>query len=141
VDFVLLAAAVQRQGTSGNGAQGMTPAELFRLAQRGDRGLGNRAVQTVARAALRRAMSAAQIQIAAAAADPTLAARQVIQDARTSLRRAQATARRLLREPEAAAASSRRTPAVAAPINTAAGAPRSVRSSAPPTPVPVYRHR
>ena len=48
----------------------MTPAELFRLAQRGDRGLGNRAVQTVARAALRRAMSAAQVQIAAAAADP-----------------------------------------------------------------------
>jgi hypothetical protein len=42
-------------------------------------------VQTVARAALRRAMSAAQVQIAAAAADPTLAARHVIQDARTSL--------------------------------------------------------
>ena len=141
VDFVLLAAAVQRHGTSGNGAQGMTPAELFRLAQRGDRGLGNRAVQTVARAALCRAMSAAQVQIAAAAADPTLAARHVIQDARTSLRRAQATARRLLGEPEAAASSSRRTPAVAAPINTAAGTPRSVRSSAPPTPVPVYRHR
>ena len=51
VDFVLLAAAVQRHGTSRNGAQGMPPAELFRLAQRGDRGLGHRAVQTVARAA------------------------------------------------------------------------------------------
>ena len=100
IDFVLLAAAVARHATTTGGVPGLAPAELFRLAERGDPGIGARAVQTVARASLRRAMAAAQHQLAAAAADPTLAAEQVIRDARSSLRRAQATARRLLGEAE-----------------------------------------
>ena len=149
IDFVLLAAAVARHATTTGGVPGLAPAELFRLAERGDPGIGARAVQTVARAALRRAMAAAQHQLAAAAADPTLAAEQVIRDARSSLRRAQATARRLLGEaettlgegettlPRPRSGPAGATPAnTATPTNTAAGRPRSVRSSAPPALVP-----
>ena len=50
IDFVLLAAAVARHDTTTGGVPGLAPAELFRLAERGDPGIGARAVQTVARA-------------------------------------------------------------------------------------------
>lgn len=153
VDFVLLAAAVARHATTTGGVRGLAPAELFRLAERGDPGIGARAVQTVARACLRRALAAAQHQLAAAAANPALAAEQVIRDARASLRRAQATARRLLGEtetlgegettrPRPRSGSAGATPTTTAtPTNTATGRPRSVRSSAPATLVPAHRHR
>jgi hypothetical protein len=143
VDFVLLAAAVARHGAVTGGVPGMTPAELFRVADRADRGDGNRALETVARASLRRAMADAQHQLATAAADPTLAADSVIRDARATLRRAQATARRLLGDPEMRLTRPRAAPdtAAATPTNSAAGWPRSVRPSPPPTPVAAHRHR
>ena len=46
IDFVLLAAAVaRRDATTTGGVPGRAPAELFRLAERGDPGIGARAVR------------------------------------------------------------------------------------------------
>lgn len=95
VDFVLVAVEVERRGAGSEAQAAYTPADLARLASRGDAPSGYRAADTVVRAALARAAENARNELAELAADRAQAGPNLIHNARAAVGGVQATARRL----------------------------------------------
>lgn len=139
IDFVLLAAAVQRYGDHPDHGPGIAPAQLATLSRRADVVSGTRAVSLVIRAALARAAEHAHSALTEAGADRRQNSTELLSAARAAIHRIDAVRSRLAGEQAPRIPDRRGTPALTAAAPRPAH--RVIPRAHPPMPRQVGRSR
>jgi replicative DNA helicase len=149
IDFVLVAAAVERNGDHPDHGTGLQASDLATLCRRADVVSGTRAASLVIRSALTRAAEHAHTTLTEAGTDRGRTTAKLLRDARAAIKRIEAIRARLAGEPApsthdrsippvADSAARTRAPATAVPQRAAH---RGVPRAHPPAPRQVGRSR